>query len=176
MCKGAVGGPFEFWAMFVGDQLAGFDKIAVGLDYTASLVLKLDPNYNHESSGLTLKDTILSKYVTKDGKTMHNGFRSVIHDTNTHDFLLTLGFSRVYCDLKVVYRPAVKACVDLLYNHRSLLSRLPESSVKSKVLGLLSQEEMRRSIAYDGKRPYRANILERIARSLWSNRYGATEK
>ena len=148
----------------------------MGPDYAASLVLKLDPNYIHESTGPALKDSTLSKYVTEDGKTMYNGFRSVIHETNTHDFLLTLGFSRVYCDLKVAYRPSVKACVDILYNHRPLLSRLPESSIKSKVLGLLSQEEIRRSIEFDGKRPYRANVLERIARSIWGNRYGATEK
>jgi hypothetical protein len=156
--------------------LAGFEKFAVGSDYAASLVLKLDPNYIHESTGPALKDTTLTKYVTEQGKTMHNGFRSVIHETNTHDFLLTLGFSRVYCDLKVVYRPAVKACVNLLYNHRPLLNRLPESSIKSKVLGLLSQEEIRRSIEFDGKRPYRASILERIVRSVWGSRYGATEK
>jgi hypothetical protein len=154
VCRGAIGGPFEFWAVFVGDQLAGYEKFVVGPDYAASLVLKLDPNYIHESIGPALKDTTLSTYVTQQGKTMHNGFRSVIHETNTHDFLLTLGFSRAYCDLKIVYRPAVKACVDLLYGSRPLLNRLPESSLKSKVLGLLSQEEIRRSIEFDAKRPY----------------------
>jgi hypothetical protein len=89
---------------------------------------------------------------------------------------LTLGYSRVYCDLKIVYRPAVKACVDVLYTHRPLLNRLPESSIKNKILGLLSQEEICRSIEFDGKRPYRANILERIVRSVWGSRYGAMEK
>jgi hypothetical protein len=176
ICRAAVGGPFEFWGVFVGDTLAGFEKFAVGPDYAASLVLKLDPNYIQESIGPALMDTILSTYVTEQRKTMYNGFRSVIHETNTHDFLLTLGFSRVYCDLKIIYRPAVKACVDLLYNHRALLSRLPESSIKSKILGLLSQEEIRRSIEFDGKRPNRANFLERIVRSVSGNRYGASEK
>jgi hypothetical protein len=176
ICKGAVGGPFEFWGVFVGNTLAGFEKFAVGPDYAASLVLKLDPNYIHESIGPALKDTTLSKYVTEQGKTMHNGFRSVIHETNTHDFLLTLGFSRVYCDLKIIYRPAVEACVDLLYNRRPLLSRLPESAFKSKILGLLSQEEIRRSIEVEGERPIRAGILDRIVRSVWGNRYGAPEK
>ena len=147
-CKGAVGGPFEFWAVFVGDQLAGFEKFAVGPDYAASLVLKLDPNYIHESIGPALKDTTLRKYVTEERKTMYNGFRSVLHETNTHDFLLTLGYRRVYCDLKIAYRPAVKACVDLLYNRRPLLNRLPESSIKSKILGLLLQEEIHRSIEF----------------------------
>ena len=175
-CKGAVGGPFEFWAVFVGDRLVGYEKFAVGPDYAASLVLKLDPNYMHESIGPALKDTTLRKYVTEEHKTMHNGFRSVIHETNTHDFLLTLGYNRVYCDLKIVYRPTVKACVDLLCNRRPLLNRLPESSIKSKILGLLLQEEIHRSIESDEKRPYRANILERIMRSVRGNRYGASEK
>jgi len=176
LCREAIGGPFEFWGVFVGDQLAGYEKFAVGPDYAASLVLKLDPKYLHESIGPAIKDTTLSTYVTDQGKTFHNGFRSVVHETNTHDFLLTLGFKRVYCDLKIVYRPAVKACVDMLYNSRPLLNRLPESSIKSKVLGLLSQEEIRRSIEFDAERPHRANVLERISRSIWGDRYGATEK
>lgn len=176
LCRGAIGGPFEFWAVFVGDQLAGYEKFAVGPDYAASLVLKLDPKYLHESIGPAIKDTTLSTYVTGQGKTFHNGFRSVIHETNTHDFLLTLGFDRVFCDLRIAYRPAVKTCVDVVYNYRSLFNRLPESSIKSKVLGVLSQEEIRRSFDVDEKRPNHPNAWERTARSVSGNRYGATEK
>jgi hypothetical protein len=145
LCREAIGGPFEFWAVFVGDQLAGYEKFAVGSDYAAALVLRLNPNYLHESIGPALMDATLSSYVTGQGKTLHHGFRSVIHDTNTHDFLLTWGFNRVFCDLKIFYRPAVKTCVNLLYGVRPLITSLPESSVKSKVLGLISQEELRRS-------------------------------
>jgi hypothetical protein len=176
ICKGAIGGPFQFWAVFVGDQLAGFEKFAVGDDYAAALVLKLDPNYLHESIGPTLMDATLSHYVSEERKTVYNGFRSVVHDTNTHDFLLTVGFNRVFCDLQIVYRPAVKACVDLLYDYRPLLDRLPESPIKSKVLGLLSQEEIRRSIELDGKTACRASMWERIAHVIPGNHHGATEK
>jgi hypothetical protein len=87
-----------------------------------------------------------------------------------------VGFNRVFCDLQIVYRPAVKACVDLLYDYRPLLDRLPESPIKSKVLGLLSQEEIRRSIELDGKTACRASMWERIAHVIPGNHHGATEK
>lgn len=45
MCRGSANGPFEFWGVFVGNELAGFVKCAVGNDYAASVVIKLDPQY-----------------------------------------------------------------------------------------------------------------------------------
>lgn len=176
MCRVAPGGPFEFWGAFVGERLVGFAKSAVGCDYAATLVLKLDPNYMQLSTGPAMQDTILKNYVSERRKTVYAGFRSVVHDTNTHDFLLKLGYSRVYCDLKVVYRPAVRTCVNILYNCRQLVDGAPEFALKESVRGLLTQEEIRRSIESDGKRAIRSPILERIARSVWGHRYGATEK
>jgi hypothetical protein len=100
----------------------------------------------------------------------------VVHDTNTHDFLLQLGYNRVYCDLKIVYRPAVRTCVNLLYPYRSLLDHAPEFRLKPNIRGILNQEEIRRSIEAGGKRAVHPGILERIARSVGGNRYGTTEK
>jgi hypothetical protein len=176
MCQSTPGGPFEFWGAFVDQRLVGFAKSAVGQDYAATFVLKLDPNYMQLSTGPALQDTILKNYVADQGKPVYAGFRSVVHDTNTHDFLLQLGYTRVYCDLKVVYRPAVKACVNLLYRWRSLLDRVPESAVKRNIRGVLTQEEIRRSIEADGKHLTHPSIGERVARSVWGNRYGTTGK
>jgi hypothetical protein len=176
MCTAAPCGPLEFWGVFVEDRLVGFAKCAVGPDYVATLVLKLDPDFMQLSTGNALQDTILKTYVSEQQKPVYAGFRSVVHNTNTHDYLLKLGYTRVYCDLKVVYRPAVRTCVNLLYRGHMLLDRIPESCMKGYIRGLLTQEEIRRSIELDGKRAIHVSVLERIARSLWGNRYGAMEK
>lgn len=167
MCRrGGVAGPFEFWGVFVKDRLAGFAKNVVGQDYAATLVLKLDPNFMQLSTGPALQDTLLKAYVSEQGKPVFAGFRSIVHDTNMHDFLLKSGYSRVYCDLKVIYRPAVRTCVNLFYKCRSLVDRFPESSIKGKIRGLLTQEEIRRSTELDGKRAIRSSFVERVGRSV----------
>jgi hypothetical protein len=154
----------------VGDQLAGFAKCAVDRDYAACLVLKLDSNFIRLNISSALKDTILNTYVSEQGKPVYAGFRSVVHETNLHDFLLKHGYSRVFCDLKVVYRPAVRRCVNLLYRCRSLVDRAPESSIKCNIQGLLTQEEIRRSMELNGKPVIPPPFFERIARSVWGNR------
>ena len=176
MCRVAPGGPFEFWGVFVEGHLAGFAKNVVGHDYAATLVLKLDPNFMHASTGPALQDTLLKTYVSEQRKPVYAGFRSIIHDTNMHDFLLKSGYSRVYCDLKVVYRPSIGKFVNFLYKCRSYLDRFPESRLKRNIEGLLTQEEIRRLAELDKKHAIRSTFLERIARSVWGNRYGVTEK
>ncbi len=155
MCRGSVGGPFEFWAAYAGDQLAGFEKLAVGQDYAASLVIKLDPRFLRLSPDSALKDTILTTYISEQGKTVFNGFRSIVHDTNVQDVLLKFGYRRVFCDLKLVYRPSVRAYVNLLYPFRTIIDRAPDSALAGKIRGLLAQEEIRRSFDMDGKRTNR---------------------
>ncbi len=175
-CRRAQGGPFEYWGVFAEERLVGFAKCAVGDDYASTLVLKLDPDFLHLSSGPAILDTLLKTYVSAQGKHVYAGFRSLVHDTNTHDFLLKVGYSRVYCDLQIVYRPAVRTSVNLIYSCRSLMKYIPESPMKRKIGGLLAQEEIRRSIQSEGRRPMRSPLLERIGRSVFGNRYGTTEK
>ena len=177
MCRGAVGGPFEFWAAFVGDKLAGFAKCVVGHDYAACLVLKLDSNFIRLDIASALKDSILSTYVSEQGKTVHAGFRSVIHDTNTHDFLVRHGYRHVYCDLKVAYRSAVRTAVNLLYPFRPFVDRIPASSWKGNLRALLFQEEIRRSTKLIEESSFQQmSPPERITRNDWNDHSGATEK
>ena len=151
MCRGAIGGPFEFWAAFVDNELAGFAKCVVGDDYAACLVLKLDPNFIRLKIASALQDAILTTYVSEQGKTIHAGFRSVLHDTNNHDFLVRHGYSYIYCDLKVAYQPAVRTAINLLYPFRPVVNRIPASSLKGDLRALLLQEEIRRSTKVIGK-------------------------
>jgi hypothetical protein len=152
MCRGSAGGPVDFWGVFVGDNLAGFSKCVVGEDYAASVVIKMDPRFLPLSPASGLQDAMLTCYVGQQNKIMLNGFRSMVHDTNMHDFLLKFGYRRIYCDLKVVYRPAVRLFVNLLYQFRSIVRRTPESGWTGKIKVLSAQEEIQRSFESDRKR------------------------
>lgn len=145
MCRGAAGGPFEFWAAFAGDELAGFGKYFVGEDSVAGTVLKFDPRFYELRLGTAFQDAVLNHYVRGQSKAVVIGFRSLVHDTQIHEFVLKFGYQRVYCDLKLVYRPLVRAGVNLLYPFRSLLERVPQSSAATNLGALLAQEEIQRS-------------------------------
>jgi hypothetical protein len=176
MCRVSPSGAFEFWGVFVEGHLAGFAKCAVGPDYSAALVLKLDPNFMPLSTGPVLQHALLNSYVADQRKPVYAGFRSIVHDTNAHDYLLKSGYTRVYCDLKVVYRPAVQLGVNLLYRYRGHVDRLPESTLKNNLRGLVAQEDIRRLSESGGKRAIHPSAFERIARLVWGNRYGVTVK
>ena len=70
MCIGAIGGPFEFWAAFVGSKLAGFTKCAVAEDWVASQMVKLDPSYMSLNPSSALVDSVLNTYVMRQRKTV----------------------------------------------------------------------------------------------------------
>ncbi|MGH9818194.1 MAG: GNAT family N-acetyltransferase, partial [Candidatus Acidiferrales bacterium] len=76
-CREAAGGPFEFWAAFVGGTLAAFTKVVTGEDYAAAVVTKLHPDFLRHRPGYALRDSILTTYVAGQGKALMDGFRSV---------------------------------------------------------------------------------------------------
>jgi hypothetical protein len=141
----SVDGPFDFWAVFAGTELAGYTKCVIGDDYVATVVLKFHPDYLPRYSAYALWDAILRNYVVADGKLVTNGFRAFVHDTNVQDFLRTFGFQLVYCDLKVVYQKTLGACVRALYPLRSMVGIIPDSWGGANVRGILVQEKVRRS-------------------------------
>ena len=144
-CLGSANGPFDFWGVFVGDQLAGYVKYFVGTDYIAGLEMKLDPQYLSLNPSSALQDTILTSYVATQRKTVYVGFRSLLHGTNIHDFLLRFGYHRVYCDFKLVYRRSIRGFVNLMYSLRKVANYIPESPFGNRIHSLLRQEGIRRS-------------------------------
>jgi hypothetical protein len=150
-CRLAANGPFDFWGVFVAGRLAAYVKYCVGSDYAAGLEMKLDPRYLSFYPSAALQNTILSTYVAGQRKTVFAGFRSVLHDTNIHDFLLRFGYRRVHCDFKLVYRPAVGALVNLLYAVRTIADRLPGSAWSNRIQSVVRQEGLRRLFALDAR-------------------------
>ena len=138
----SVGGPFDFWAVFCEGKLATYSKCVVGDDYAAASVLKSHPSYLRLYPVYALMDTMLKTYVVDEHKRVTFGFRSIAHDTNIQEFLEKFGFQKVYCDLKVVYRPSARAFVTVLMPFKSVLDRLP---LRQSFKSVLTQEEIRRS-------------------------------
>ena len=134
----------------MGDQLAGYVKYFVGDDYVAGLEMKLDPQYLSLNPSSALQDTVLTAYVAKQRKTVYVGFRSLLHDTNIHDFLLRFGYRRVYCDLKLVYRPSIRGFVNLLHSLRKVADYIPASTCGDRIHSFLRQESIRRSFDHIG--------------------------
>jgi hypothetical protein len=143
----SLGGPFEFWGVFVEGELAGFAKCAIEGDYVAVLVSKLDPAYLPIFSSYALRDAILRHYVTELGRIVGDGFRSISHQTAMHDFLLKFGYRRMYCDLRIVYRPIVRAFVNLAFPFKILIDRFPSVEPAASAQVFLAQEAIRRSFA-----------------------------
>jgi len=141
----SVGGPFDFWAVFCEGKLATYSKCVVGNDYAAVSVLKSHPGYLRFYPVYVLMDTMLKTYVVAEHKLVTNGFRSISHDTNMQEFAEKFGFHKVYCDLKVVYRPSVRAFVSLLMPFESVLNRFPNRNLTSRLKSVLTQERIRRS-------------------------------
>jgi hypothetical protein len=144
-CLECADGPFEYWGAFVGSRLVGFIKCIVGPDSVALVVSKLDPEYLRYLPAYALKDAVLRTYVAEQGKTTNDGFRAIAHNTAMHDFMLQFGCRRVYCDLKLFYRPWLNAMVNALYPFKKAIDRLPGASLAWKAKVLLRQEEIRRS-------------------------------
>jgi hypothetical protein len=142
--KECAGGPFDFWAVFCQDKIATFCKCVVGADHAAVSVLKSHPAYLQFYPVYVLMDTMLKCYL-EEHKEVSFGFRSIAHETNIQDFLEKFGFDKVYCDLKIVYRPSVRVFVSALMPFKSVLDRFPNTKFTSRFKGVLAQEEIRRS-------------------------------
>ncbi|MGH9716751.1 MAG: hypothetical protein ACRD4R_08485 [Candidatus Acidiferrales bacterium] len=143
--RSCADGPFTFFGAFVGGRLSGFAKCVVGDHYVALGAFRIDQRYRTSLPSYALLDELLRAYVTESGRTVGNGFLSVRHRTNMQDFLLKFGFRRVYCDLRLAYRPALKAAVSLCYPFRKLIDRMPSLPATLPMKSLLKQEQIRRS-------------------------------
>jgi hypothetical protein len=144
-CLRCIDGPFEFWGAFIGETLVGFAKCILGRDYVTMVVFKIHPKYMSSRPAYALQDMVLQTYVTRAGKPVNNGFRSLAHDTNMQDFVLQFGFKRIYTDLRILYRPPLQSLIAVLYPFNFVISRFPAFRPIEYLKTLLKQEQIRRS-------------------------------
>lgn len=140
----AKSGPIEFWGVFSNDTLAGYSQCVVDETNVGTSVIKFDPDYLDHLTAFALTSRLVEHYVGDQGKTISNGNRSVVHDTNFQDFLLRLGFRRQFCRLNVVYQPWLKLAVHSVFPLRRLVDRVGSQSRLHQLRALLSQEELNR--------------------------------
>lgn len=143
-----IGGPFEYWGVFVKNCLVGYCQCIIEENEVATSVFKYNPYFLKDYTSYALINALLTRYVFEQGKRVSNGARSIAHDTNTQDFLLKFGFRKQYCHLNIVYQPLMSLAVRALYPWRVLIDRLPNSGNIHKVRSLLFQEKLYRSFGH----------------------------
>jgi hypothetical protein len=144
--------PFEFWGAFVGDVLAAYSSCIVTGKWVQHSAAKYHPGFLHARTAYVLVRALIEEYVGTRGLTLTNGTRSISHDTNYGHLLEKLGFVRRGCELKVVYRPALEALVNIAWPLRHAFSWLPDSGPAHGARVALVLEELRRAAAPTGCR------------------------
>jgi len=140
-----IGGPFEYWGVFVGEKLAGYCQCVIEEKDVATSVIKFDPAYFKHYSSYALISNLVNHYVLKYGMVINNGTRSIAHDTNFQHFLLKLGFRKQFCRLNVVYSPWLEKTMQIIFPVRKLLWRLPyRHGPVYKLRAILALEELNR--------------------------------
>jgi hypothetical protein len=137
-------GPFEWWGVYVGNELAGYCECIIEEKEVSTNIIKFNPDYFKQYTSYALLDKILSHYSQKD-KIISNGNRSIAHDTNMQEFLMKLGFTNAFCNLNVIYQPYLSAIVRTIYPGRDLINNIPDSALLVRLKALLLQEEIVRS-------------------------------
>lgn len=139
----------DFWGVYslTNDKIVGYAHCVVKESTCGYNVVKLDPLYIKEYSGYALFYTVNDYYLNKLGvKYVHNGTRSISHDTNIQDFLVNkFMFRKAYCKLNVVYSWKVKFLVCILYFFRKLIYNKFSYKYFNKINVLIKQEEIRRA-------------------------------
>lgn len=145
MILDTLGGPFSYWAVFHEENLAGFCQCIIEGEMVSTSLFKYHPSYLKHRSAYALVDQLIQTYVVGKGMTLSNGNRSVVHKTKYQDVLISIGFRRQFCMLKIVYKPWLKFCLDSLYPLRPLIGRLPDFRFIQKIKSLQFQDDIRRA-------------------------------
>jgi hypothetical protein len=138
-------GPFECWGVFVGQHLAGYSQCVIERQSAATSVIKLDPSFLKYYTSYALLHGIAEHYVCQRGLIVINGNRSILHGTAFQEFLLKLGFKKLFCRLNIAYRPWLNVGIRVAFPFRSLLGSLPDHARLHDMRALMIQEEIRRA-------------------------------
>lgn len=139
-----VGGPFEYWGVFVEENLAGFCQCVVEDNVVNTSVGKLDPAYLKHRSAYALNGRMVQHYVADRRMVITNGNRSVAHDTNFQDFAVKLGYRKQHCRLNIIYQPWLNRAVQITFRFRKVVDSLPDHGSAHNLKSLLFQEELHR--------------------------------
>jgi hypothetical protein len=93
---------FELWGAFVKEQLAAFSTCII-IDGAVNLgSTKSDPELHKYYPNNALFYNITRHYLQKKNILyVTNGYRTLLHPTSINDFLIRMGYRRIYCRLNI---------------------------------------------------------------------------
>lgn len=135
----------EFWAVYEGERMVAFSENYIEFKVCFYVTMWLDPEAMSKFAGYLLFHEMERNYLAdRKFKYISDGARSLSHDTNIHDFLISkFRFRKAYACLHVVYAPWLGIAVKLAYPIRQMIGAVPLAPFKKAKI-LLKQEEIRR--------------------------------
>tara|TARA_B100000214_G_scaffold141453_1_gene101126 strand:- start:5439 stop:6257 length:819 start_codon:yes stop_codon:yes gene_type:complete len=137
---------FHFWGIYNKEkELIGYAQNRIlnnSCDYST---IKVDPKYLRDYPYYALFYEMNRYYLSKMKlQYVSDGSRSILHQTNIQDFLVTkFKFRKAYCKLNIIYHPMIKPIVFFIYPLRKILQFFPFNFFYN-LNKLLFQEEIRR--------------------------------
>ena len=130
------------------NQLCGYADLRKDGKYIDFTVLKVLPDKEKLAINAAIVNRILVDHedFLKSGGYICDGSRSIQHETAFQDYLEKyFEFRKAYCKLHIVYKPAIRRAVDLIYPFRGVLKKLDGINAIRKVNVLIKMEEINRS-------------------------------
>ncbi|OQB20514.1 MAG: putative undecaprenyl-phosphate N-acetylglucosaminyl 1-phosphate transferase [Firmicutes bacterium ADurb.Bin182] len=139
---------FDFWAAFdkTDNNIIAYFMNRVGHGSCVYSTGKFKPEFLKLGAHPALVYTMTNYYLGDLGfKYVCAGARSISHKTDVQKFLMDkMNFRKAFCRLNVVYAPALRFLIALLYPFRALISKL-KTKAAGKITALLALESIRRS-------------------------------
>lgn len=138
---------WEFWSVRNDSgKLIAYSQNHI-LDNTCNYsIIKLDPDFLSLYPAYALFFTMNDYYLnTRRMRYVHDGTRSIAHQTNIHNFLCDkFNFRKAYCTLHLAYRPDIAIMVKILYPFRHFIHSI-SYPLCQKLSVLFKHEEIRRA-------------------------------
>lgn len=138
-------GPFEYWGIFVQDNLAGYCQCIVEENTVYFTVSKYDPAYLKYQITYAHINKLIQHYVVQRGMVLYSGTRSIAHETNYQDLLLKLGHRKQHCTLNIIYQPWLIIAINTLFPLCKFIDKLPDIGLFHRLQVALYQEGLRRA-------------------------------
>ena len=138
----------EYWGGYVDDKLVIYGQNSVTNNHCEYNVVKIHPDYLKLYPSYALFYEMNKHYLeVRKLKYVCDGARSISHQTNIQDFLISkFKFRKAYCRLNVVYRKDIGILVKLLFPFKSILEKIKIKPIE-KIVVLLRHEKIRRNCA-----------------------------
>jgi hypothetical protein len=140
-------GHYEIWGIWSSEnsELAGFSANLILGPTCFYETIYFDPFYLKKYSSYALFYEMNRHYLEERGfKYVHDGTRSLSHDTNVQEFLVDkFKFRKACCNLHIAYRYDIGLLVKMLYPFRNPIYKRNDP-VGKKLAVLLRHEEIRR--------------------------------